>query len=439
MKIHILGIAGTFMSAVAILAKKKGYEVTGSDTSCYDPIKSILEKKNIKVIDGHKIKDVKNKDLIIIGNIMSRGNSVIEYILKNNINYTSGPQWLYDNILKNKIVIAVSGTHGKTTTTSMIVHILRENKLNPSYLIGGSPKGKLKSVMLNKSDYFVIEADEYDTAFFDKRSKFIHYKPNILVINNIEYDHADIFNNVDEIIRSFHHMVRLLPSNGAAIVNNNDKNIKKLLDMGFWSRLETFNNKNKAANFNLLKKTDYILQHRGKNYKLPNNLIGEHNQLNATAAIAACKQLSIPISSQIKSLSTFQGVAKRTDFIGEIDGIKIFDDFAHHPTAIESSIKAIKERFKNKKILTVFIPGSNSMLLGAHNHRLVSSLNKSNKVLIISKMSQFKKLKANNIKISVIESETLIRHYLNRQNSIDIILILSNKNTTNIINSIKNG
>ena len=210
MKIHILGIAGTFMSAIAILAKKKGHEVTGSDTSCYDPMKSILEKKNIKVINGHKIKDVKNKDLIIIGNIMSRGNSVIEYILKNNINYTSGPQWLYDNILKNKIVIAVSGTHGKTTTTSMIVHILRENKLNPSYLIGGSPKGKLKSVMLNKSDYFVIEADEYDTAFFDKRSKFIHYKPNILVINNIEYDHADIFNNIDEIIKSFHHMIRLL-------------------------------------------------------------------------------------------------------------------------------------------------------------------------------------------------------------------------------------
>ena len=322
MKIHILGIAGTFMSAIAILAKKQGHEVTGSDTSCYDPMKSILEKKNIKVINGHKIKDVKNKDLIIIGNIMSRGNSVIEYILKNNINYTSGPQWLYDNILKNKIVIAVSGTHGKTTTTSMIVHILRENKLNPSYLIGGSPKGKLKSVMLNKSDYFVIEADEYDTAFFDKRSKFIHYKPNILVINNIEYDHADIFNNIDEIIKSFHHMVRLLPSNGAAIINNNDKNIKKLLDMGFWSRLVTFNNKNKPANFNLLKKTDYMLKHTGKNYELPNNLIGEHNQLNATAAIAACKQLSIPISSQIKSLSTFQGVAKRTDFIGEIEWYK---------------------------------------------------------------------------------------------------------------------
>ena len=439
MKIHILGIAGTFMSAIAILAKKKGHEVTGSDTSCYDPMKSILEKKNIKVINGHKIKDVKNKDLIIIGNIMSRGNSVIEYILKNNINYTSGPQWLYDNILKNKIVIAVSGTHGKTTTTSMIVHILRENKLNPSYLIGGSPKGKLKSVMLNKSDYFVIEADEYDTAFFDKRSKFIHYKPNILVINNIEYDHADIFNNIDEIIRSFHHMIRLLPSNGTAVINNNDKNIKKLLDIGFWSRLVTFNSKNKPANFNLLKKTNYMLKHTGKNYELPNNLIGEHNRLNATAAIAACKQLSIPISSLIKSLSTFQGVTKRTDFIGEINDVKIFDDFAHHPTAIESSIKAIKERFRNKKILAVFVPGSNSMLLGTHNHRLISSLNKSNKVLIISKMSQFKKLKVNNIKISVIESESHIRHYLNRQKGIDIILILSNKNTTNIINSIKNG
>ena len=183
MKVHILGISGTFMSGIAILAKKKGYEVTGSDTSCYDPIKSILEKENISVIKGHKIKDIKDKDLIIIGNVMSRGIPIVEYILKNNINDISGPQWLYDNILKHKKVIAVSGTHGKTTTTAMIVHIMKKNKMNPSYLIGGSPKGNFKSVALTSSKYFVIEADEYDTAFFDKRSKFIHYNPSLAVIN----------------------------------------------------------------------------------------------------------------------------------------------------------------------------------------------------------------------------------------------------------------
>ena len=437
MKIHILGISGTFMSGIAILAKKKGYEVTGSDTSCYDPIKSILEKENISVIKGHKIKDIKDKDLIIIGNVMSRGNTVVEYILKNNMDYVSGPQWLHDNILKYKKVIAVSGTHGKTTTTAMIVHIMKKNKMNPSYLIGGSPKGNFKSVALTSSKYFVIEADEYDTAFFDKRSKFIHYNPFLTVINNIEYDHADIFENIGEIIKSFSHMIRLIPSDGTIIVNKNDLNIKKLLKRGYWSKLKTVDSVKSSGDFNLLKKKQYMLKYNNKNFLLPQNIIGKHNYINAVTAIGVCKELKLPINSQIKALSNFRGVYKRTDLVGEVDGIKVFDDFAHHPTAIKSSINSIKETFIGKRLLTVFVPGSNSMRLGVHDAQLVPSLNKSDRALILTKFKSLKRLIGNNIKINVIETEAQIREYLDKENKFDIILVLSNRNTENIFRYIK--
>ena len=354
MKIHILGIAGTFMSGIAILAKKEGHVVTGSDTACYDPIKSILKKENIDVINGYKFKDLNNKDLVIIGNVMSRGNPIIEYILKKKIKYTSGPQWLHDNILKDRKVIAVSGTHGKTTTTAMIVHILKDNKINPSFLIGGSPKGDLDSVALTSSEYFIIEADEYDTAFFDKRSKFIHYNPFLAIVNNIEYDHADIFNNVDEIIKSFHHMIRLIPPHGAVIVNKNYANINKLLKLGCWSNIIKIDDKKSYGEFNLLKGKNYHLQFGMNKYEMPNNIIGQHNYVNATIAIAACKQIGVPIKNQIKSLSSFKGVSKRSDLVDEISGIKIYDDFAHHPTAIKSSIASIKDRFKGKKTSNYF-------------------------------------------------------------------------------------
>ena len=438
MKVHILGISGTFMSGIAILAKKKGHEVTGSDTSCYDPIKSILDKENISVIKGHKIKDIKDKDLIIIGNVMSRGNPVVEYVLKNNINYISGPQWLYDNILKYKKVIAVSGTHGKTTTTAMIVHIMKKNKINPSYLIGGSPKGNFKSVALTSSKYFVIEADEYDTAFFDKRSKFIHYNPFIAIINNIEYDHADIFENVNEIIKSFSHMIRLMPSNGTIIINKNNHNIKKLLQKGYWSKLKTVDSIKASGDFNLIKKKEYMLKFDNKNFLLPLNIIGKHNYINAITAIAACKELKLSISSQIKALSDFRGVSKRTDLVGEVDGVKVFDDFAHHPTAIKSSINSIKETFTGKRLLTVFVPGSNSMRLGVHNAQLVPSLQKSDRALVLTRFKSLKRFIGNNIKINVIETEAQIREYLDKEKNFDIILVLSNKNTEKILRYIKN-
>ena len=437
MKIQILGIAGTFMSGVAILAKQKGHDVSGSDLANYDPIKSVLQKNNIDVTIGYKIKDIKDKDLIIIGNVMTRGNSVIEYILKNKINFTSGPKWLYENILKDKKVIAVSGTHGKTTTTSMIVHLMTKNKLNPSYLIGGDPKGNTSSVKLTKSEYFVIEADEYDTAFFDKQSKFMHYNPYILLINNIEFDHADIFHDLKDIIKSFHNLLRLISSDGKIIINKNDLNIKKLLTIGYWSKVITIDTKKTNGDFNLIKDNKYEIIAKKKRYQLPNNLIGYHNYLNAAAAIAVCSQLKINIKKQIKSLESFKGVQKRMEFIGEFKGVKIYDDFAHHPTAIKAAITAVMNKYKNQKLLTIFLPNSNSMHLGTHDDRLASSLNSSNSVLIITKSKRLKKLFRNNIKINVIECKSQIGDYLISNNCFDNILILSNKNTKDIIEYIK--
>ena len=437
MKIHILGIAGTFMSGIAILAKQKGHNVSGSDLANYDPIKSVLEKNNIDVTIGYKIKDIKDKDLIIIGNVMTRGNSVVEYILKNKINFTSGPKWLYKNILKDKKVIAVSGTHGKTTTTSMIVHIMTKNKLNPSYLIGGDPKGNISSAKLTKSEYFVIEADEYDTAFFDKQSKFMHYNPYILLINNIEFDHADIFNDLKDIIKSFHNLLRLMPSDGRIIINKNDLNTIKLLKIGCWSKVISLDTKKTNGDFNLIKANKYRIIVNKKEYELPNNLIGHHNYLNIAAAIAVCSQLKININKQIKNIGTFKGVQKRMEFIGKFKGVKIYDDFAHHPTAIKAAIAAVKNKYKNQKLLTIFLPNSNSMSLGTHDDSLASSLKGSKNVLIITKSRRLKKLFQNNIKINVIECKSQIGDYLLSNNCFDNILILSNKNTKDIIEYIK--
>jgi len=433
MKIHILGIAGTFMSGIAILAKQKGHEVSGSDNACYEPIKSILENQKIIVKIGYKNKDLINKDLVIIGNVMSRGAPIIEYIMKNNIPYTSGPKWLNENILKNKKVIAVSGTHGKTTTTSMIVHIMKENKLNPSYLIGGDPIGSIKSAHLTKSEYFVIEADEYDTSFFDKQSKFMHYKPFILVINNIEFDHADIFKNIDDIIKSFHHLIRLVPPNGKIIINDNDINIKKLLKFGYWSKLITINSKKNIGDFIVSKKNNnYYISNNRITCQLPENLLGYHNNLNAASAIAVCSQLKLTINKQINQIQNFQGVKKRLELLSNIKSKIIFEDFAHHPTSINLSINTIKEKYKNNKLLTIFIPGSNSMELGVHNNRLESYLNKSNYVLIITKLKTFKSLARNNNKINVIESVSQISQYLKCNYDFDVVLILSNKDTNDI-------
>ena len=240
MKIHILGIGGTFMAGIAIIAKQLGHQVTGSDKNLYDPMKTVLENTNITYKEGYDPKILNKKfDLIIVGNVMSRGMPIIEKLLESNTKYISGPQWLYENVLCNKHVIAVSGTHGKTTTSSLVAWILKYAKLNPGYLIGGQPINFDAPAKLTNSKYFVIEADEYDTSFFDKRSKYIHYKPNTLIINNIEFDHADIFDDINAIVKNFHHLVRIIPKNGTIIYNHDDRNIQSLIKKGVWSKLKS--------------------------------------------------------------------------------------------------------------------------------------------------------------------------------------------------------
>jgi UDP-N-acetylmuramate: L-alanyl-gamma-D-glutamyl-meso-diaminopimelate ligase len=296
----------------------------------------------------------------------------------------------------------------------------------------------MNSVKLTKSKYFIIEADEYDTAFFDKRSKFIHYNPNILVINNIEFDHADIFKNIDDIKKSFHHLIRLIPSNGKIIFNSNDRNIKDLLKLGSWSKLISINTKKTIADYNLEKSNYYKLKIKNKTYALPDNLIGHHNYINAVFALAACNQISNKITKQIESLKSYKGVKKRMEFIDKINNIEIYDDFAHHPTAIKAAIDSIKNRYKNKKLLTIFLPNSNSINLGVHNDNLSSSLKHSNFVLVITHNKKLLKYFSNNIKINVIECESQIGDYLSNISKFDSILILSNKNTKNVIKYIKN-
>ena len=264
MKIHILGIGGTFMAGIAIIAKQLGHQVTGSDKNLYDPMKSVLEKEGIIFTEGYGPKILDKKfDLVIVGNVMSRGMDIIEKLLESDVKYISGPQWLYENVLYKKKVIAISGTHGKTTTSSLVTWILKYAKLNPSYLIGGQPINLNSPAKLTSSKFFVIEADEYDTAFFDKRSKYIHYHPNILVINNIEFDHADIFENIDAVVKNFHHLVRIVPKNGKIIYNCDDKNINKLIKKGIWSKEISMTSKN-------YKNANWSLSQKGHNFFLSN-------------------------------------------------------------------------------------------------------------------------------------------------------------------------
>ena len=423
MRIHILGISGTFMAGIAILAKQKGHDVTGSDKNFFDPMKTVLKENKIKFSKGYNPKVLNNKiDLVIVGNVMSRGMPIIEKLLESKIKYISGPQWLKENILIDKKVIAISGTHGKTTVSSVITHILKSNKINPSYLIGGQPIGFKKPANLTKSKYFVIEADEYDTAFFDKRSKFIHYKPDILLINNIEFDHADIFDNIDDILKNFHQLLRTIPRNGHIIYNDADKNIKRLLSKGVWSKL-------------IALKNNYW-----KNPKFRTTLLGNHNFKNIALSIIACKKLSLSIESIYKSIESFKGVKRRMEYVGQFKKIDVYDDFAHHPTAILSSIIALKNTKPNKKTLAICQIRSNSMIRGTHSSELYKALGRSDYSII--HFDQKSKVKFHDNKsrnINAFTTDKEISSYIRKiKGEIDKILIMSNGNTSGLIKLIKN-
>ena len=386
MHIHVLGICGTFMAGLAALATELGHKVTGCDQNVYPPMSTFLDSLGISVMEGYDESQLSLKpDLFIIGNVVSRGNSLMEAILNQNLYFQSGPEWLYQNILKDKWVIAVSGTHGKTTTSSMINWILRDNDIDCGYLIGGIPGNFKRSSQLSKSDspFFVIEADEYDTAFFDKRSKFVHYHPKTLVINNIEFDHADIFEDLKHIQKHFHQLIRIVPQIGKILVNDQDENIKQTLAMGVWSELENFNSE---QSLHIKKSGNGQLYYKNQNIgELSKNLVGEHNKLNALAAISAVKHVGISEDKALISLAGFKNTARRLELIYQSKSLKIYDDFAHHPTAIEFIVKTFQEEFNNEKTLFIVDPRSNTMKRGDLKEHLRSVLSKMESFMLYSK------------------------------------------------------
>ncbi|MEC9248449.1 MAG: UDP-N-acetylmuramate:L-alanyl-gamma-D-glutamyl-meso-diaminopimelate ligase [Pseudomonadota bacterium] len=376
MNIHILGIGGTFMAGIARLAQQLGHKVSGSDkTKIYPPMSGQIERLEIPISFGYSKNSIpENSDLIIVGNSLSRGQPVVEMLLNENINFTSGPAWLAEHVLRDRKRIVVSGTHGKTTVSSLITWMLEKNGHRPGFLIGGIPGNFPYSAELGKGDFFVIEGDEYDSAFFDKRSKFIHYRPDILVINNLEFDHADIFDNLSQITTQFHHMIRTMSSNAKIVRPHISRSIDKLMEKGCWSSVKNFGRRSNAnLQYSLSDSSDrsitfFINEKKVKSAQIG---LGEHNADNLAAAILACECAGVPAQKAIKGIENFCNAKRRMEFKGEIGGVSIYDDFAHHPTAIRASVNALKKAIgKNRRLIAIIEPRSNSMRMGLHKSKL---------------------------------------------------------------------
>ena len=440
MHIHILGISGTFMGSLAVLAKNAGAMVTGSDLKSYPPISDQLEDLNVKVIPNYDVDQLQLKpDLFVIGNVMSRGMPIIEQILAQNLPYTSGPRWLKDKILDQKQVLAVSGTHGKTTTASLIAYILKDLGMDPGYLIGGIPIGFDCSSNIGTDPFFIVEADEYDTAFFDKRSKFIHYKPDVLVINNIEFDHADIFSNVDQIIWQFHQLLRTLSPQTKIVANGDDLNIQKLFELGVWSEIDYFGSSidDKKWTCILDDLGQYNLSLKGNQLASINSkLFGQHNMLNTTAAIAALAHLGLNPRELIASAQNFNGVKRRLEYIGQFSNIHLFDDFAHHPTAIKASMAAMRSKFLSSQLYAIVELASNTMRKGNLKADLKESFDAADFVWILDYddvewdiQEEFVNIK--NIRI-VKNLDDLSRQLWSKLKANDSLVIMTNKDSVEI-------
>ncbi|WXT99475.1 MAG: UDP-N-acetylmuramate--L-alanyl-gamma-D-glutamyl-meso-2,6-diaminoheptandioate ligase [Catillopecten margaritatus gill symbiont] len=381
MHIHILGIAGTFMGSLALIAKQLGHTVTGQDQGVYPPMSTQLDEQNIAYTHGYHAKDLPEADTYIIGNALSRGNACVEEILNRHYIYTSGAQWLSANVLQNKWVLAVSGTHGKTTTASMLAWILEEAGYNPSFLIGGVVENFGVSSRLTDSNFFVIEADEYDTAFFDKRSKFVHYHAKTLVINNLEFDHADIFDSIKDIQKQFHHLIRTVPNSGQIIHPQGNQNIDAVMAMGIYSEQQ------------ILPTVALSLSEKGTTFTVENstvdwNLLGEHNLQNGLGAIYAAHHVGVPFDVACEALNTFQGVKRRLEVKCQTDAVTLYDDFAHHPTAIQTTLSGLRTKVGDEKIIAILELRSNTMKSGVHRQTLVTALSEADQVLILKPESQ---------------------------------------------------
>ena len=425
MRIHILGVCGTFMAGLAQILKESGHDVSGSDIQFYPPMSDYLRDIDIKTINGYEVSTMPEADLYVIGNALSRGNECVEHILDNNLSYTSGPAIL-GNELRERNVFAISGTHGKTSTAYMLTHILNDQGRDVGYLVGGISKNFKNPARLGSDKTFVIEADEYDSAFFDKRSKFINYHPKNLIVNNIEFDHADIFDDINDIKRQFHHLVKLIPKLGNIIYYQDDENMSDVLSKGSYSNLIAINSDNINVNLN----TKELLVNNETHSLRDLPLIGTHNLKNYVCAILAAQIDGVKVSDSIDSLKSFLGVKRRMEKISETNAVKIYDDFAHHPTAIRLSSNALRNKYPDRKIIGIIELGSNTMSSGYHEENLLDSFESINQALILDPK---RKYQGDNIFQSI---DILIEELIKKIKDYDIILIMTNKDSQKFIQPI---
>ncbi|MEQ1388876.1 UDP-N-acetylmuramate:L-alanyl-gamma-D-glutamyl-meso-diaminopimelate ligase [Acinetobacter radioresistens] len=388
MHLHILGICGTFMGSLALLARDLGHTVTGSDQSVYPPMSTQLENAGITLMQGYDRSHLQpHPDLVIVGNAMKRGIDAVEYMLDAGLPYISGPQFLADHVLQGKHVLGVAGTHGKTTTTTMLAWVLDQAGLNPGFLIGGVPLGFSQSARLGGGKYFVVEADEYDSAFFDKRSKFVHYHPKTAILNNLEFDHADIFDDLAAIQKQFHHLVRTIPSTGRIIAPITETHIDEVLEMGCWTPvirtgLDTDTQAELYAELIQADGSHFKVLEQGKVIaEVQWSMTGQHSVANALATIAAAQHVGVSIVQACEALSSFGGVKRRMELLGTLRGIEVYDDFAHHPTAIETTLDGARKRLGERRLWAVIEPRSNTMRMGSHKDGLAHSARLADEVI----------------------------------------------------------
>jgi len=377
MHLHILGICGTFMGGVALLARAKGHRVTGSDTNVYPPMSTQLEAAGIGLMEGYDASNLQPPpDIVVVGNAMKRGIPAVEHMLDRGLPYVSGPEWLRENLLGERWVLAVAGTHGKTTASSMLAWVLEDAGLDPGFLIGGVPSNFGVSARLGSLPFFVVEADEYDTAFFDKRSKFVHYRPRTLVLNNLEFDHADIFDDLAMIQRQFHHLVRTVPGSGLIVHPTGEPTLDEVLEMGCWTPRERVGDGGDwSAQPELADGSRFRVLFGGEPVgTLTWDQTGRHNMQNALAVLAAARHAGVPPQRALTALGRFEGVKRRMELRGEVGGVRVYDDFAHHPTAIATTLDGLRKWVGGERIIAVLEPRSNSMRMGVHNASLAASL-----------------------------------------------------------------
>lgn len=432
MHLHILGICGTFMGGIAAIAKSLGHKVTGSDTNVYPPMSTQLESLGIALTQGFGPEQFSPRpDIVVIGNAMSRGNPAVEYVLSHNLPYTSGPQWLLENVIQDKWVLAVAGTHGKTSTSSMLAWILEYAGMQPGFLIGGVPENFGISARVTDSSFFVIEADEYDSAFFDKRSKFVHYRPRTLIMNNLEFDHADIFEDLAAIQKQFHHLVRTVPANGLLLSPLQDAALNQVLERGHWSKLQYL-----GKEWGFTKVTDdgshFEVVFEGETVASVNwSLLGQHNVHNGLMAVAAARHVGVTPQIAAEALGKFVNVKRRMEIKGTIAEITLYDDFAHHPTAIQTTLAGLRARVGEQRIMAIIEPRSNTMKMGIHQQTLVDSWQAADQVHVFEPRTLSWSLadlaqKSQAPTTLHDDLESLIKHIVDITEQGDHILVMSN-------------